>query len=259
MTFGVLALAGLLLPRQVGSESPVTPRSLVRTLLPLDGVRALRIHPLLAALTWAVLPFIVALEAVNAIEVFLVKDVLGASSAQFGLSEAVAGGAAVLGALAAAAARTTQARARGIVAALGVISCCQLGQGLAPTFVVYVPMTAAVGGLLGTVNALIFTLMLTATDLDGRGRIVAFVGGASRACGVAALGFGGLLGTVAGPRASFVLIGVVGLLIAVAAIVAVRGRLPKGEDAMAPGSAGAPPGGDAPASPPTIRRPGRSA
>lgn len=58
--------------------------------LPLDGVAALRRHPLLARLTAAVLPFIVTLESVNAVEVFLVRDVLGGSASRFGLSEAVA-------------------------------------------------------------------------------------------------------------------------------------------------------------------------
>lgn len=225
LTFVPLALAALLLrPASPTEGIAAAPRGLLRNLVPIDGVNALRRHPMLAVLTWAVLPFIVALESVNAIEVFLVKDVLGGSSSEYGAAEAAAGIAAVVGALLAATARSTRTRALTVVGALGVISTCQIGQGLAPHLAVYIPLAATVGLLLGAVNALILTLMVTATDARGRGSIVAFVGGASRSCGILALGVGGLLGSVLGPRSAYVVVGVVGLVIAGAAVLAVRGR-----------------------------------
>lgn len=202
-------------------------RGLLRTLVPLDGVAALRRHPVLAVLAAAVLPFIVALESVNAVEVFLVKDVLGGTSSQFGISEAVAGVSAVFGALLAARARTTVERVHAVLAALVVISVCQIAQGLAPGILVYVALAAAIGLLLGGVNALIMTLMVTATDPDRRGSIVALVGGAARSSTMIALAVGGVLGTVLGPRPAFVAVGVVGLCIAVVGVVAVRRRLPR--------------------------------
>lgn len=224
LTFVPLALVGLLLPVRSGATR-ARPRGLLRTLVPVEGVSALRRHPLLATLIWTVLPFIVALESVNAIEVFLVKDVLGGTSSQFGASEAAAGGAAVLGALAAVVARSTRARAVTLLATICVISVCQVAQGLAPNLVVYIPLAAAVGLLLGLVNALVFTLMVTATDVSARGSIVAFVGGASRSCGIVALAVGGLLGTVTEPRTAYVVVGLAGLGIAGAAVASTRGRL----------------------------------
>lgn len=232
VTFIPLAGAGLLL--LAGAESQAQPgreRGLVASLVPVEGVRALRSYPLLAVLIWTVLPFIVAVESVNAVEVYLVTDVLGGSPSQYGLSEALAGGAVVLGALAAVAARTTAGRVRGTLVALGLVSLCQVGQGLAPQMLVYMPLAAAVGGLLGAINAWILTLMVTATDVAVRGRIVAFVGGASRSCGILALGVGGLLGAALGPRGSFVVVGLAGGALAVIATLSagprlgVRGRL----------------------------------
>ena len=224
LTFVPLAVVGLLLPvRYAGSGS--SPRGLLRTVVPIEGVGALGRHPLLAALVWAVLPFIIALESVNAIEVFLVKDVLGGSSSQFGATEAAAAAAAVAGALVAASVRTRRSRAMVVLAALFALSVGQAAQGLAPGLLVYVVLAAVVGLLLGTVNALVLTLVLTATGTESRGSIVAFVGGASRSCGILALAAGGLMGTVLAPRTAYVLVGAVGLVIAVAATTSVGLRL----------------------------------
>lgn len=229
VSFVPLLAAGLLIrPRpapEVPSASIRWRRRLLRTVVPLDGLTALRAHPLLAALTAAVLPFIIALESVNAVEVFLVKDVLGGNSSQFGMSEAIAGMAAVAGALLAVVVRTTEGRARGILVALGAISIVQIGQGLAPGLISYIALAAGVGLLLGGLNAMIMTLMVTATDPTRRGSVVALVGGASRSCSMIALAVGGVLGTVLGPRATFVAVGLVGLAIAVAAYLAVRRSL----------------------------------
>lgn len=200
-------------------------RRVLRTVVPLDGLTALRAHPLLAVLTAAVLPFIVALESVNAVEVFLVKDILGGTSSQFGLSEGAAGVATVAGALLAVIVGTTEGRVRAVLAILGVISIVQIGQGLATGLITYIALAATVGLLLGGLNAMIMTLMVTATDPASRGRIVALVGGASRSCGMIALAVGGSLGTVLGPRGTFVTVGLVGIVIAVAAHFAVRRSL----------------------------------
>lgn len=229
VSFLPLLAAGLLIrPGRVRESLAARPRWRHRVLyaaLPLDGIAALRNQPLLGALTAAFLPFIVALESVNAVEVFLVKDVLGGTSGQFGLSEGIAGVAAVAGALLAAAVRTTVARARAIIIALGAISVVQIAQGMAPGLIVYILLAAAVGLQLGGANALVMTLMVTATDPATRGRVVAFVGGAARSCTLIALAAGGVLGTIVGPRTAFVIVGVVGLGIAVAAGVALRPRL----------------------------------
>lgn len=73
------------------------------------------------------------------------------------------------------------------------------------------------------------TLMVTATDPDSWGRIVALVGGAARSSGILALALGGALGAVVGPRTTFVTVGVVGLGIAAAAVRSLR-RVPTESD-----------------------------
>lgn len=227
-TFVVLMGAGLALPssrRQVPlGGSP----GILRVLLPLDGLTALRQHRLLAVLAAAVLPFIIAIEAVNAIEVFLVRDVLAGTSAFFGISEGTAGVAVACGALLASVARTTTARARTVLWALPAMSLVVVAQGLAHGTWVYLALAVATGFMLGGLNAVVMTLMVTATDQGTRGRVVAFVGGAARSCGMIALGVGGLLGTLLDPRASFVVLGTVGLVIGLVALWAARGHVVDG-------------------------------
>lgn len=221
LTFVPLAVAALLLP--VGPRGTTTePPGLLRTLLPLDGLSALRRQPLMATLVVAVLPFIVALESVNAVEVFLVTDVLDGSADDLGLAEAVTGVGVVVGALAAGAVHGTRRRVVTLLAGLGAASLCQIGEGLVPTFVVYLALAGAVGLCLGVVNACVMSLMVTATEPSTRGSVVALVGGASRSCTLLALALGGLLGTLLGPRTTFVTVGVAGLAIAITAAVRVR-------------------------------------
>lgn len=226
VTFIVLMGAGLALPSSSQPVSLGASPGFLRVLLPLDGLAALRQHRLLAVLAGAVLPFIVAIEAVNAIEVFLVRDVLGGSSAFFGFSEGVAGVAAGCGALLASAARTTRSRARTVLWALIIASVMVIAEGLAPSAQVYVVLAASVGFVVGGLNAVFMTLMVTDTDPATRGRVVAFVGGAARSCGVVALAVGGLLGTILDPRESFVAVGVVALAIGLVALWAAGGRRP---------------------------------
>lgn len=225
VTFIVLMGAGLALPSSRRPEPLGTPPGILRVLLPLDGLAALRQHRLLALLAAAVLPFIIAIEAVNAIEVFLVRDVLGGSSAFYGISEGAAGVAVACGALLASVARTTTARARTVLGALPAMSLVVVAQGLAPGTWVYLALAVAIGITLGGVNAIFTTLMVTETEAGTRGRVVAFVGGASRSCSMIALAFGGLIGTVLGPRASFVAIGAAGMAIGIVALWAARDQI----------------------------------
>lgn len=234
-TFVVLMGAGLALTAADRPAEPGRARGILRTLLPLDGLAALRNHQLLALLAGATLPFIIAIESVNAVEVFLVRDVLGGSSSFFGFSEGVAGLAVACGALLASAARTTTSRARTVLWALPAMSAVVVAEGLAPGTWVYVVLVAALGLALGCVNAVLMTLMVTDTAPETRGRVVAFVGGAARSCGMIALAAGGLLGVILGPRASFVVVGAVALLIALVALWRARGRVVS-PDARSPAS-----------------------
>lgn len=222
-TFVVLMGVGLVLPVGPAPAIPAPAPGILRTLLPLDGMSALRRHRLLAVLTGAVLATIVAIESVNAIEVFLVRDVLGGSSAFFGFAEGAAGVGMACGAVLSAGANSARARARTVLWSIFGMSLAVIGQGLAPSAPVYLVLGVAVGLLIGGLNAVLMTLQITETEAGARGRVVAFVGGAARSCTMIALAVGGVLGTVLGPREAFVVVGAVGVLIGVVALRAAAG------------------------------------
>ncbi|MFC7490965.1 MULTISPECIES: MFS transporter [unclassified Knoellia] len=200
------------------------------SLLPRDGLRVLRADPVMSALVLGVIPIILTLEAVNAVEVFLVRGELGASPAQFGLAEAAGGVGAVVGAFAAAALRTRDDRVRAILIGLAVVPLLQIGQGLAPEVWVYAVAAFAVGLALGVVNAAIFALLLREIAEGDRGKVLALVSGLSRTATIGALAIGGVLGTQVGARTAYVVCGVVGLLIAATAALRVRAGVHRSVD-----------------------------
>ncbi|MDU0313501.1 MFS transporter [Phycicoccus sp. M110.8] len=217
VSFLTLALAGasLSVPR------PDPPARRLRgwdAVLPRAGVAALRGHPVLWVLVLALFPVVVAVESVNAAEVFLVRDVLGASAAAYGLAEAVHGGAAVVGALAAGTVTRPGLRVRAVLAAVVVVALAQVGQGLAPAYAAYLAGAAVSGAALGVVNALLFALLLSEVGAARRGSVVAFVSGVSRGCSVLALTLGGVLTALSGPRTAYLVAGSAGLLVAAAAV-----------------------------------------
>lgn len=225
VSFVPLLGACLLVPRAARPAPDGRRPSLWSTVLPVEGLAALRRQRVLAAVIGCVLVFVVTLESVNAVEVFLVRDALGATSAQFGATEAAAGAGVVVGSAAASAIRETTARLRAVVTLLGVIAAAQLVQGLAPTIGAYLVLAALVGVLMGAMNTVVMTLLVTATEPTTRGLVVALVGGAARSCSTVALAVGGVLGTVASPRVAFVVVGAAGMGIGVVARVVVRRRM----------------------------------
>ena len=175
--------------------------------LPRDGLAALRANPVIAALVFGVVPIILTVEAVNAVEVFLVRGELGATPAQFGLAEACGGVGAVVGSFAAAAVRTRNRRIAGLLVGITVVPLVQIVQGLAPTLWVYAVSAFAIGLALGVVNALIFALLLREIPDGDRGKVLALVSGLSRTATIAALAIGGVLGTQVGARTAYVVCG----------------------------------------------------
>lgn len=198
--------------------------------LPREGFTALRGDAVLSVLVLAAVPLILTVEAVNAVEVFLVRGVLGASPAQFGLAEACGGVGAVLGAFAAGAVRSRPGRIRGMLLCLTLVPLAQIGQGLAPTIGVYAVAAFAVGATLGVFNALIFALLLREIREHQRGKVLALVNGLSRTATIGALVIGGVLGTQLGARTAYVVCGCVGLLIAATAALRVRGAIHRSVD-----------------------------
>ncbi|MEO7267893.1 MAG: MFS transporter [Knoellia sp.] len=201
------------------------------SLLPRDGLIALRANPVIAALVFGVVPIILTVEAVNAVEVFLVRGVLGASPAQFGLAEACGGVGAVVGSFAAAAVRSRDRRILALLIGITAVPIVQIIQGLAPNLRVYAVSAFAIGLALGVVNALVFALLLHEIAEGDRGKVIALVSGLSRTTTIAALAVGGVLGTQLVARTAYVVCGSVGLLIAATAALRVRTAIHRSVDA----------------------------
>lgn len=104
-------------------------------------------------------------------------------------------------------------------------SLAQVGQGLAPSFAVFLAGCAAVGMALSLSNATLFALLVTTVDDADRGKVLALVSGASRACTVVALALGGVLASTLGPRVAYVLAGTAGLAIIGMGTLVVRCQL----------------------------------
>lgn len=194
-------------------------------LLPREGWAAVRANPLAWALLWALLPFVVALESMNAVEVFLVRDTLGGSAADFGFWQAATGAGALVGALAAGLLVSDQQRVHAILVALTTIAAALLGIGLAPTLA-WVFVLGAVMGLANAVsNAGLFAVFVRGIAAEARGRALALLNGLARATSLLALLLGGLAGATLGPRLSFVVAGSAGLVVAARAWRGIRQAL----------------------------------
>ena len=80
---------------------PIASRSLRLGYRPRAGLAVVRGNRVVWVLVLAMLPFVVTLESMNAVEVFLARDELGASQAQFGFWQTMTGVGALAGAVAA--------------------------------------------------------------------------------------------------------------------------------------------------------------
>ena len=173
---------------------------------------------------WTV-PFVIVLEGVNVVEVFLVRDDLGASATSYGLLQAFFGAGAVVGSWLAG--RCVHRRAAGAAAARSASAVRRSAivlAGVSPT----VAFLAAVAGPArrcptgrSTPRWARSTSLRTAEA--ERGRVLAAVSGVSRTGSVLALGLGGLAGGLLGARRTFVVGGGLALLV-VAALVLVAAR-----------------------------------
>lgn len=183
------------------------------SLLPREGLRAVRSDRVVWVLVLGLLPFVVTLEGMNVVEVFLVRDVLGASPAGFGLAQAVMGVGAVLGALLALLLGSETARLRAVVGCLGALALFQIGQGMSPGLAAFIAWSAALGVANAVLNAALFTMLLHRIAATERGRALAFLNGMARSCTMLALVLGGTAASILGPRCSFVVAGAGGLVV----------------------------------------------
>jgi MFS family permease len=192
----------------------------------LDGLRVLNGDRLLWSLLVGALFIILAAEAINVLEVFLARESLGASAGQYGLLSAVMALGLVAGSLAAGRIRTQKRRLEVFLASVAASSAVLILMGLAPTLMMLFVFNAAAGAGIGALNATFGALILLRTPEANRGQVTAIVMGLTRAASIGALGAGGLLGSVFGPRTGFVLCGAAAFVVSVVVAVVVLAGQP---------------------------------
>lgn len=185
----------------------------------LAGLRILTSDRLLRAILIGALFVILGAEAINVLDIFLARDVLGATEAEYGLLSAALAAGMVGGSLLAGQIRTERLRlAVNVMSVAGAAITLAL-MGLAPNLAFLYLYAVGAGACIGALNATFGALMILRTREETRGRISAMVLGLTRAVSIAALGVGGILGTVFEPRTGFVLCGAA--TFTVAAVLAV--------------------------------------
>ena len=226
-TFGAVVLAaGLVRTRRGGrheaSRRYAEPVNAARPRT-FDGLRILRRDRLIWLIFCWTIPFIIVLEGVNVVEVFLVRDDLGASPTTYGLLEAFFGAGAVAGSWAAGHLTTDAARVRWVLIGLAGTALSIGLAGLAPTIAVLAMWLVLLGTFNGGANAAIGPLYVVRPADADRGKVLAAINGVSRGASILALGLGGLVGGWLGARVTFVGGAVCALLVVAALALSLRG------------------------------------
>lgn len=220
-TFVVLALASFAVRTRRGSartqpEGTGEPGVTAQT----GGLGVLRADAVLWPLFTGLMAFVLVGEVTNVVEVFLVRDTLGAGATAFGLVGACVAAGIVAGSMMPGRLVGDAAMVRTAIAGAAGIAICCIAAGLAPSVAVLAVAWAVLGVANGALNVAAGTLVMTRTPEAVRGQVLAVLSGASRGFSVGALVLGGLLGSLASPRLVFVGAGVGALC--VAAILARR-------------------------------------
>jgi MFS family permease len=179
------------------------------------GLRVLFADSILQVLVPALWVFILVAEAVNVVEVLLVTNELGLGPSGYGAILAAQGAGAIAGAWCTGRMKSDLVRSRAVLAGTVVIGAASVLMGLAGAVVLVVigAVASGIGG--GMLNAATSTLVVTRSPDALRGRVVAALSGTARACSLVALLLGGLVGSLLGPRATYVVAGGLAVLAAV--------------------------------------------
>ena len=209
LSFAVLALVVIALRLDRRPEGAGTPRARGEAFA---GVLLIWRHPLIRSVVVLFGAFIVAVSAINVVEIFFVTEVLHASAAGYGLLGACFGA----GALVTSVTAELQTKRLARLEVLLIVGCVAialglLGIGLAPTLLV-----ASVGAVLagagnGMVNVHGVVLLLRKADPLVQGRVLAAVQGVLGVASIAGLGLGGVLGSAMKPRTVIIGAAIAGL------------------------------------------------
>ncbi|GAA1635117.1 MFS transporter [Kribbella alba] len=199
---GLAVVAGLVRTRRRPERGAVRERGAMTA-----GLRSMFADPMLRILVPALWVFVLAGEAVNVVEVFLITDELGMGSTGYGGVLAAQGAGAIAGAWFTGRLRSDSTRSRAVLAGTAAIGVSCVLMGLAGHVVMLVIGAVAVGFGGGMLNAATSTLVVTRSADVVRGRVIAALSGTARAVSLLALLLGGLVGALLGPRATFVVAG----------------------------------------------------
>jgi MFS family permease len=168
---------------------------------------------LLRLLVPALCLFILAAEATNVVEVFLITDDLGASAAMYGVAMAAYMLGQISGPLLAGRVLGDASRIGWTAASAAVIGVAMVVNGVSPSIWLVVGVLVVAGVAGGALNALIGAMLVTRPPEHMRGRVLAAVSGISRGFSVVAMVLGGVSGQYLGARMTFVLCGVVSVAV----------------------------------------------
>ena len=189
------------------------------------GLRIVMKDRVIVPLFIAILVFVVLVEGINPVEVFLVRDALGATNWQYGLVEFFTGAGGLIGATIAGRIHSNTVRARAATIGFGSAAVVMVAAGLAPGFWTYAVLSTLMIAAFGTGNATFGALLTSRTPDAQRGRVYAALTGMARSASLIALGLGGVANAVLGPRTTFIVAGTAGAIaMAVASVAVIRAQ-----------------------------------
>ncbi|TCC41143.1 MFS transporter [Kribbella speibonae] len=171
------------------------------------GLRAVFGDDILRILVPALWLFVVAGEAVNVVEVFLITGELGLGPGLYGVAGAATGAGAIFGAWYSGRLNGDHARAVGVVVGMAAIGGSAVLMGLAGNLVTLLIGATTIGVGSGMLNAAANALVVTRSAEAVRGRVIAALNGTVRSFSILAMLLGGLAGALLGPRGTFVTCG----------------------------------------------------
>jgi MFS family permease len=199
----------------------------------LGGLAIIRADTVLRIVIPALCLFVLGIESINVVEVFLVRDDLGGSATAYGLISAAWMLGQAVGPMLGGRVADDAARIRVTAVSAAAIGILVAGIGLSPSLPPMFPLYAAAGLAAGVLNACLSALVVTRTPDAARGRVIAVLVGATRGCSTVAIVVGGVLGSLLGARTTFVICGAVAGLVA---LLALRARAAAAVDVSPPTS-----------------------
>jgi MFS family permease len=231
----IAAAAGAMRTRR-----PPCPKTAGERMHPLDGLRWLRSDRVLRITIGAAVGALLFISASLTVEIFYLKDVVGAGDAAYALLVCVWMAGMVCGATVLA--RRVPAR---LAAGAALVALAVQGAGMAgQTIWAILPVAFAgyvLGGLAhGAKNVLLRALITARVPEAFHGRAFAAYNGARNTAELGAVGAGGVLVSALGPRAALVLAGLGTILVAVAGLTGLAERRLRAASSRDPALAQAP-------------------